>query len=400
MSKNKKLHKANKAKNDEFYTQYNDIQKELNAYIEYDENTFRDKVILLPCDDPEWSNFTKFFAQNFEMYGIKKLISTSYAASSNNSGEYYQVSLFEQESPKYDESKTKTHGKMFVLDRDKNKSGRIDIEDLDFEYLEGDGDFRSEEVKKLRDEADIIITNPPFSLFREFMAWIMEAEKDFLVIGNINCITYKEIFPLIKNNKAWLGTGMGRWISGFIVPDGYELYGTEARIDKDGKRIVSTNNCLWLTNLDHGRRHQPLQLMTMKDNIMYNKKLKGEEYQKYDNYDAIEIPYTDAIPSDYSGQMGVPITFLDKYNPEQFEIVALGNSRENFKPNKNYINAKKVLKDGSVQNGNAINCVLAINSKEKPKSVYYISDNSDYLIAPYARILIKWKKDAPGYEGE
>lgn len=140
--------------------------------------------------------------------------------------------------------------------------------------------------------------------------------------------------------------------------------------------------------------------MTMKDNIMYNKKLKGEEYQKYDNYDAIEIPYTDAIPSDYSGQMGVPITFLDKYNPEQFEIVALGNSRENFKPNKNYINAKKVLKDGSVQNGNAINCVLAINSKEKPKSVYYISDNSDYLIAPYARILIKWKKDAPGYEGE
>lgn len=226
MSKNKKLHKANKAKNDEFYTQYNDIQKELNAYIEYDENTFRDKVILLPCDDPEWSNFTKFFAQNFEMYGIKKLISTSYAASSNNSGEYYQVSLFEQESPKYDENKTKTHGKMFVLDRDKNKSGRIDIEDLDFEYLEGDGDFRSEEVKKLRDEADIIITNPPFSLFREFIAWIMEAEKDFLVIGNINCITYKEIFPLIKNNKAWLGTGMGRWISGFIVPDGYELYGT------------------------------------------------------------------------------------------------------------------------------------------------------------------------------
>ena len=370
MSRNKELHNAVRAKKDEFYTQYNDIQKELNAYIEYDENTFRDKVILLPCDDPEWSNFTKFFAQNFEMYGIKKLISTSYAASSNNSEEYYQVSLFEQESPKYDEKKTKTHGKMFVLDRDKNKSGRIDIEDLDFEYLEGDGDFRSEEVKKLRDEADIIITNPPFSLFREFMAWIMEAEKDFLVIGNVNAITYKEFFPYIKENKVWMGESIKSGDRKFNVPDNYPLDAAGCGIDKNGKKYIRVKGVRWFTNLDHGRRHQPLQLMTMKDNVMYNKKLKGEEYQEYDNYNAIEIPYTDAIPSDYSGQMGVPITFLDKYNPDQFEILDANDYRkEHFTK----IKATGLIKDADG----------SINGKPK-----------------YARILIKWKKDAPGYEGE
>lgn len=321
MAKNKSLHRAIKAKNDEFYTQYNDIQNELNAYIAFDENTFRDKVLLLPCDDPEWSNFTKFFAQNFERYGIKKLISTSYAASSNKNEEYYQVSLFEQESPKYDEKKTKTHGKMFVLDRDKNKSGRIDIYDLDFEYLEGDGDFRSEEVKKLRDEADIIITNPPFSLFREFIAWIMEAEKDFLIIGSMNAITYKEIFPLLKENKMWLGNGFRNGNAYFRVPSDGKEYAEG--VYNEEKNLVKFRNCHWYTNLDHGRRHRPLQLMTMKDNIMYNKKLKGQEYQKYENYDVLEVPYIDAIPSDYDGVMGVPITFFDKHNPEQFEIIGM-----------------------------------------------------------------------------
>lgn len=329
------LAQAKKGKNDEFYTQYEDIQKEMNAYIEYNPDTFRDKVVLLPCDDPEWSNFTKFFAQNFEMLGLKKLISTSYATDSKNKNmpENYQFTLFdfltdyEKSSPQYDETISSAKGKIFILEKDTDNSGNVDIDDLEWSYLNGDGDFRSEEVRKLRDEADIIITNPPFSLFREFLDWVNEANKKFMIIGNINCITYKEVFPLIKENKAWLGNGMGRWISGFIVPEKYELYGTEARIE-NGRRIVATNNCLWLTNIEHGRRHQPLSLMTMADNLKFSshKSIKENGYKKYDYYDAIDVPYTDAIPSDYDGLMGVPITFLDKYNPEQFEIMGCSYS--------------------------------------------------------------------------
>ena len=324
---NKQFTNAKKAKNDEFYTQYEDIQKEINAYLEYNPDTFRNKTVLLPCDDPEWSNFTRFFAQNFETLELKKLISTSYATDSKNAYGSVQLSIFdfltdfETQSPQYDKSISPKRGKIFTLTR-RNK--KIDINDLQWKYLNGDGDFRSDEVKALRDEADIIVTNPPFSLFREFLAWIMEAKKQFLIIGNINCITYKEVFPLIKNNKAWLGNGMGRWISGFIVPDSYELYGTEARIE-NGKRIVATNNCLWLTNIEHGRRHQPLSLMTMADNLKFSKHkiIREKGYRKYNNYDVIEVPYTDAIPSDYDGVIGVPVTFLDKYNPEQFELIGM-----------------------------------------------------------------------------
>lgn len=325
MPKRDDLTKAKRKKNDEFYTQYSDIQKELNAYLEYNPNVFKGKTILLPCDDPEWSNFTKFFAQNFERFGIKKLISTSYAFESKKISGPYQLTLFESESPRYDVKKTKSKGKIFILDSDSNHSGKIDINDLKWDYLNGDGDFRTDEVKNIRDEADIIITNPPFSLFREFFSWLLESKKLFLIIGNINCISYQEVFSAIKNNKAWLGNGMGRWISGFIVPKEYDLYGTEARIDSDGNRIVATNSCLWITNLEHGRRHQPLQLMTMEDNIKYSKHkdIKENKYKKYDNYDAIDVPFTDSIPSDYKGIMGVPITFLDKFNPEQFEIIGI-----------------------------------------------------------------------------
>lgn len=352
---NEKLTKAKSAKNDEFYTQYHDIEKEINAYLDYDENLFRNKTILLPCDDPEWSNFTKYFAQNFERFGIKKLISTSYAPNSKFLQVNYQPSLFESNDPKFDKDKSLTKGKIFTLSKDTSQDGKININDLEWSYLDGDGDFRSDEIRKLRDEADIIITNPPFSLFREFLAWIVEAEKKFLIIGNINAITYKEVFIKIKNNEAWLGTGLGRWISGFIVPKEYELYGTEAKIDEDGNRIVATNSCLWLTNLDHGRRHQPLQLMTMQDNLRYNKKMKGKEsYDIYDNYYAIDVPFTNAIPSDYKGVMGVPISFLDKYNPDQFDIVGcdfdvkdgrlpeLINSDWDGKLDRGYINGKRV----------------------------------------------------------
>lgn len=204
---NSNLTSAKNAKNDEFYTQYHDIEKEINAYLEFDPNVFKDKTILMPCDDPEWSNFTKFFAQNFERFGLKKLISTSYAPESKNYKSNYQPTLFEVNDPQFDEYKTKKNGKIFTLTRDKSGDGKIDVNDLEWSYLNGDGDFRSDEIKKLRDEADIIITNPPFSLFKEFLAWIIEADKQFVLIGNMNAITYKEVFPLIKNDKMWLGNG-------------------------------------------------------------------------------------------------------------------------------------------------------------------------------------------------
>lgn len=319
-----KLKKAKKAKNDEFYTQWADIEKEIMAYIDYNPNVFRDKTILLPCDDPEWSNFTKFFAQNFEVFGLKKLISTSYAYESKNVNMPYQVSFFEEQAPHFDPDINKTRGKIFTLDHDSNQNGVIDIEDLEWQYLEGDGDFRSNEVKKLRDEADIIITNPPFSLFREFLAWIIEAGKKFSIISNKNAVTYKEVFPLIKSNKIW--SGRTEW-SGGMWFETTNKNNVDKVIDGiDMKNIPS----VWFTNIEHGRRHEPLQLMTMADNIKHSKhkEVKGHEYKKYDNYDAIEVPYTDAIPNDYNGFMGVPITFLDKYNPEQFVLLGIMNTGE------------------------------------------------------------------------
>lgn len=328
---NKNLSAAKRAKNDEFYTQYADIQKEINAYLAYNPDVFRDKVILLPCDDPEWSNFTKFFAQNFERFGIKKLISTSYACASKgeNGCDDYCPTLFEYGAKQYDEDKTKTNGKIFTLTRDTNQNGRIDIEDLEWSYLKGDGDFRSNEVKALRDEADIIVTNPPFSLFREFLAWITESNKLFLIIGNMNAITYKEVFPLIKNNNMWLGNGFSAGNAFFGIPKtAINEYADGVYNPETG--LVKFRNCCWFTNIEHGRRHQPLQLMTMTDNIKFSrhKEVRNHEYQKYDNYDAIDVPFTDAIPSDYEDIMGVPISFLDKYCPEQFEIVSANDYRK------------------------------------------------------------------------
>lgn len=324
---NTNLSKAKNAKQDEFYTQYADIEKEVTAYLEYNPDTFRDKVVLLPCDDPEWSNFTRYFALHFEDLGLKKLISTSYAPESKQLKEKPLLTLFETESPQFDPSKAQANGKIFVLERDVDGNGRIDIDDLQWQYLEGDGDFRSREVEAFRDEADIIVTNPPFSLFREFFAWVMESGKMFLMIGNQNAITYKEVFPSIKNNMIWLGaTGFANDMV-FRVPEGFEVKEADrqkaARLGYVGNYTRLGNSC-WFTNIDHGRRHQPLPLMTMADNLKFSrhKELKGKnEYLHYDNFDAIEIPFVDSIPSDYDGGMGVPITFLDKYCPEQFEII-------------------------------------------------------------------------------
>lgn len=418
---NKNLSNAKSAKNDEFYTQLNDIQAEVNAYIDYNPDVFRGKTVLLPCDDPEWSNFTRFFAQNFERFGLKKLISTSYAAASKKIGDiahaemrssgvgtrslraprWYQPSLFEQESPQYDERKTAVRGKIFILDRDANRNGRIDFEDLEWDYLEGDGDFRSEEVCNLRDEADIIVTNPPFSLFREFLAWILDGKccqcenvanaktdvqlrignigtgnistfphsaKQFLIIGNKNAITYKETFPLIMDNRMWIGaTPMTRDLL-FELPKVFQnlviATGKEGSNYKvvDGKTLGRSSS-IWFTNLEHGRRHQPLRLMTTAENIKFSKhkEVRGVGYRKYDNYDAIEVPFSDAIPSDCDGIMGVPISFLDKYCPEQFEILGItdrGNvygikTREYTEdeiPNANDLNRRgAILVDGALK---------------------------------------------------
>jgi Adenine-specific methyltransferase EcoRI len=347
---NKLLHKAKSSKSDEFYTQYHDIEKEVSAYLDYDSNVFRDKVVYCNCDDPFESNFFRYFVLNFNRIGLKQLITTSYKPSPIANT---QLELFGDNSiPTQVKGRPKVTANKFIINEvgDIDGDGSFSLKDVALQLkanknnewtpLVGDGDFRSEEAIDLLKQSDIVITNPPFSVFREFIKQLVEYDKKFLIIANINAITYKEIFPLIKENKIWLGTGMGRWISGFIVPESYQLYGSEARIDEKGNRIVATNNCLWLTNLDHGKRHQILPLMTMQDNIKFSKHkdIKGKEYRKYDNYDAIDIPFTDAIPSDYDGVMGVPITFLDKYNPEQFEIINALNRYPIFDEDNNIIN--------------------------------------------------------------
>jgi Adenine-specific methyltransferase EcoRI len=333
-SKNNNLGAAKAAKNDEFYTQWGDIEREMNAYLEYDPDVFRDKVILLPCDDPEWSNFAKFFALHFVDFGLKKLISTSYAPDSNPAKLNYQPTLFESESPAFDAAKTHANGKKFTLAaNDVNGDGVINIDDLEWDYLEGDGDFRSGEVTALRDEADLVITNPPFSLFRKFVTWLVAGDVRFAAIGNNNALTYNEVFPLIMANQLWKGATGNATDMVFGVPKGSPISEADrlkaARLgypSDDERDYTRLGNSCWFTNVDHGRRHEPLQLMTMADNIKFSKhkQIQGVGYQRYDNFDAIEVPFTDAIPSDYDGIMGVPISFLDKYNPDQFVII--GNS--------------------------------------------------------------------------
>ena len=385
---NTNLGDAKTAKNDEFYTQYHDIEYEVNAYIEYDPDVFRGKTILLPCDDPEWSNFTKYFAQNFDRFGLKRLISTSYAPESKRYKFGYEPTLFETLDPRFDEDKTKTHGKIFVLDRDKTGDGRIDVNDLEWDYLEGDGDFRSEEVKQLRDEADFIITNPPFSLFREFLAWIVEANKRFLIIGNMNAITYKEVFPLIMENKMWYGCTISSGDREFGVPDEYPLAAAGWRIEKKKKKYIRIKGVRWFSNIDHGRRHQPLPLMTMADNIKFSrhKEIRGHDYQRYDNYDAIEVPYTDAIPGDYDGVMGVPISFLDKYCPEQFVI--LGITKTWFGGASKTYGEQIQVSDGARSRVSKLNDGAAIEIAEVPTGTYYIVEGRMF-IQVYARVLIR-----------
>lgn len=381
-SLNQGLGAAKVAKQDEFYTQYVDIQKEVEAYLEFDPDTFRNKVVYCNCDDPFESNFFKYFAANFNKLGLKKLISTSYDGSPIAGGvlpfEEYIEGNGKREKPKAIAVEIEEVN-------DVNGDGATGIEDVKL-FLEQNphtrtplargGDFRSAECIAFLKEADIVVTNPPFSLFREYVAQLMEYEKRCLIIGDQNAVTLKEIFPLIKENRLWLGVDNGgtKW---FQVPDNYDIKTESRKKVEDGIKYFSMGRILWYTNLDHGRRHQALNLMSMAENLRYNKKLKGKAaYDRYVNYDAIEVPFTDAIPSDYDGAMGVPITFLDKYNPDQFEI--LGSSMTLGVP------MSQVAEKGSYVQGG-------------PR--FYIDNGDGSYRRMYDRIVIRHRRAARPTEG-
>lgn len=325
---NELLDRAKRAKSDEFYTQLADIENELVHYKEQ----FHDKVVFCNCDNPFESNFFKYFAMNFNFWGLKKLITTCYK---NSPIANTQLSLFDDENPK-DKTTMSPHKIIITEVSDFNNDNKIDLADVEWllrnkknvlSRLDGDGDFRSPECIELLKQADIVVTNPPFSLFREYMAQLMEYKKKFVIIGNINALTYKEIFPLIKENKIWLGESLhGRKIE-FRVPDCYSVITNDYRIGEDGHKYIRVpGNIRWFTNLNVPIRNKNLALY---------KKYTSEEYPKYDNYDAIEVSKVANIPYDYEGAMGVPITFIDKYNPDQFEIIKFrkGNDEKDLSIN-------------------------------------------------------------------
>lgn len=308
---NKNLNSARKAKKDEFYTQISDIEKELQHYWAH----FRGKTVLCNCDDPYESNFFKYFALNFNQLGLKKLICTCYNGSPVQGTEL--ITFFKE----FNEEPKKVAYKAEITEvKDMNGDGAVDLSDVKI-LLQNDknvmslletGDFRSKESVDLLKEADLVVTNPPFSLFREYLMLLINYNKEFVIIGNVNAISYKEVFPLIKSEKVWLGPSITSGDRKFNVPDDYPLNAAGCGIDQDGKRFIKVKGVRWFTNLDHKKRHEKLDLVC---------KYSPEEYPHYDNYDAIEVSKTANIPCDYEGIMGVPITFLDKYNPEQFEIV-------------------------------------------------------------------------------
>ena len=347
---NKNLRSAKTDKKDEFYTQLSDIEKELKHY----KNHFKDKVVLCNCDDPRVSNFFHFFSYNFERFGLKKLIATCYKS---------------QESDLFSEKKSE-QAIYLEYTGDKNGNNVPDVEEIGIKHLKGDGDFRSAECIELLKEADIVVTNPPFSLFREYIAQLVEYDKKFVIIGNLNALTYRDIFRLVKENKLWFGHSIHSGDREFRVPEDYPLNAASSRIDEEGNKYIRVKGVRWYTNLDFNERHEDL--------ILY-KQYNEEEYPKYENFDAINVDITKAIPVDYTGAIGVPITFIDKYNPDQFEIIGLGISNSGievgvqpYKPeHKKY--RKEIQKRGAVDGD------------------LYMMKN-DIVEVPYARILIKNKK--------
>ena len=313
-SKNKNLNKAKDSKKDEFYTQLSDIEKELKYY----KNHFKNKVVYCNCDDPRVSNFFHYFSYNFEKLGLKKLIATCYKSQ--------DMELFSQNNSE--------RAIYLEYEGDKNKNNIPDAEEIEIKKLKDDGDFRSSECVKLLKQADIVVTNPPFSLFREYLTQLIEYDKKFLIIGNVNAISYKEVFKLIKENKLWLGASIHSGDREFGVPDNYPLTAAGSRIDNEGKKYIRVKGVRWFTNLDFQERYEDL--------VLY-KEYNPEEYPKYDNYDAINVNITKDIPMDYKDAMGVPITFLDKYNPEQFEIIGsmASTTIDEFSKGYPFINGEK-----------------------------------------------------------
>ena len=350
LHKYKNLRSAKTDKKDEFYTQLSDIEKELKHY----KNHFKDKVVLCNCDDPRVSNFFHFFSYNFERFGLKRLIATCYKSQDSD--------LFSQNNSE--------RAIYLEYTGDKNGNSVPDVNEIGIKHLQGDGDFRSKECIELLKQADIVVTNPPFSLFREYVAQLVEYEKHFIILGNSNALTYKEIFKLIRENKVWLGASIHSGDVEFMVPNDYEIRSKSLRIDEMGRKFIRVPSIRWFTNLDYIERHEDL--------ILY-KKYNEEEYPKYENFDAINVDVTKDIPVDYAGAMGVPITFIDKYNPDQFEIIGLGISNSGieigvqpYKPeHKKY--RKEVQKRGAVDGD------------------LYMMKNG-IVEVPYARILIKNKK--------
>lgn len=381
------FNKAKKNKSDEFYTQLPDIEAEMRHYKEQ----FKGKVVFCNCDDPFESNFFKYFAMNFNFLGLKKLIATCYAGSPV-AGE--QLSLFEIDSIKDKITAEKMPHKIEITEvTDANNDGAIDLSDVEYLLknkknalilLDGDGDFRSPECIELLKQVDIVVTNPPFSLFRKYVEQLVEYGKDFLILGDQNAITYKEVFKFIKDNIIWLGYNNGG-IKWFQVPMDYEIT-TEARKKiVDGKKFFSMGRIFWFTNLDTTKRHEFLTLY---------KSYSPEEYPHYDNYDAINVNKVTDIPLDYDGAMGVPITFIDKYNPEQFNILGITSGRNEFDaiPTKRYINAKQINSNGTVSNGSKANTRATLLLSQIPKDIYYTADNADGpLQILYARIITKRK---------
>ena len=347
---NKNLNKAKEAKKDEFYTQLDDINNELKHYREH----FRGKTVLFNCEDPRVSNFFTYFAYNFEFLGLKKLITTCY--------KNQDMDLFSQNQS--------DKAVYLVYEGDKNGDHIPNADEIGVMPLKGDGDFRSKECIELLKEADIVVTNPPFSLFREYVAQLIEYDKKFLIIGNVNAVKYKELFPLIMNNKIWLGASIHSGDRKFWVPNDYELNAAGCGIDETGRKYIRVKGVRWFTNLDYKERHE---------NLILYKHYSPEEYPKFENFDAININRTEDIPCDYNGVMGVPITFMDKYNPEQFEILGVGIAGlglaagvKPYKPeHKKY--RKEVQKRGAVDG-----------------DLYMM--NGDEVIVPYSRILIRRKK--------
>ena len=404
ISSNKNLNKAKETKNDEFYTQYSDIQKEIEAYLEYNPDVFRGKVVYCNCDDPYESNFFSYFVLNFNKLGLKQLITTSYKPSPVANT---QLQLFGD-----DKTLTKVKGRpkitanKFIINKvyDIDEDGEFNLKDVakqlkankhnEWTPLKGDGDFRSQECIELLKQSDIVVTNPPFSLFREYIKQLIDYGKKFLIIGNMNAITYKEVFPLLKENKVWLGVNNGPKI--YQAPNYYEQ--KNIFTGTDGNKYAKMGNTGWFTNLDHGRRHEPLRLMTMEANLKYSKhkEIKGKKaYDKYDNYDAIEVPFIDAIPSDYDGIMGVPISFLNKYNPDQFEILGATQRgcHDEVPDTKKYDNYWEVRQNGEKtgSSGGKTNENANLVGNDGKKN-YFINKDGRIIQSAYQRIFIKHKK--------